>query len=427
MAIYLGLGANLGDRLANLARALDLLEADGVRIARVSPVVESPAMLPENAPDGWNRPFFNLVAECAFDGSAEALLERCKAVERALGRDDPARWSPRPIDVDILLHGHDEIASGALTVPHPGLTERSFALVPLAAIAPGLTIPGRGHRTALEWTRTLAHRMPLWMGIVNLTPDSFSDGGRFVDWPEVERHVDEMVGSGAHIIDLGAESTRPGATPLTAHEELARLEPVLERLIDKYRDRRLKPLVSVDTYHADVARRALDLGTDIVNDVSGLTDPGMIELAAAGTADFVAMHQLTLPADPRHVLPPDGDPVDAVERWLVDRLEAWRRAGIDLDRVVFDPGVGFGKTAYQSLRLLRECARFERYGLRQLVGHSRKSFLAGFAGRDMAARDLNTLGISLELAGRGVEILRVHNVAAHTAAYRGWVHALPLD
>jgi dihydropteroate synthase len=150
----------------------------------------------------------------------------------------------------------------------------------------------------------------------------------------------------------------------------------------------------------------------------------MLELAASSPAEWVAMHQLTLPADRNRTLAPDCDPVEAVERWLVERLEAWQRAGLDTDRIVFDPGIGFGKTALQSLRLLREQDRFDHYGLRRLIGHSRKSFLAGIAGQDMAARDLNTVGVSLQLAARGVEILRVHNVGAHATAYRGWAHAL---
>lgn len=424
MAIYLGLGANLGERHANLSRALDLLDAEGVHIRRVSPVVESPAMLPDGATDAWNRPFLNLVAECAFDAGPGPLLERCKAVERALGRDDPApRWSPRPIDIDVLLHHDDVIETPTLAVPHPGMRERNFVLTPLAALAPGLTLPGLGPKTVLEWSHALAHRIPLFMGIVNLTPDSFSDGGRFAAWHDVERHIDEMVVAGAHIVDLGAESTRPGAAPLTGTAELERLRPTLERLAAKYEGRRLRPLISVDTYHSPVAREALALGADIVNDVSGLTHPDMIELAASSEADWVAMHQLTLPADRNQTLPPDCDPVDEVERWLVERLEAWQRAGLDTDRIVFDPGIGFGKTTLQSLRLLREHERFDRYGLRRLIGHSRKSFLAGIAGQDMAARDLNTIGVSLQLAARGVDILRVHNVPAHVTAYRGWAHA----
>jgi 2-amino-4-hydroxy-6-hydroxymethyldihydropteridine diphosphokinase/dihydropteroate synthase len=424
MGIYLGLGANLGDRPANLSRALRELEARGVRILRTSPVVESPALLPEHAPDDWNRPFLNLVAECALDGDADWLLQQSKAVEAALGRDNPARWSPRPMDIDVLLFGRDEIDTPQLQVPHPGMLERSFVLTPLAALQANLTIPGRGDKSVLDWSHELEHRMPLWMGIVNLTPDSFSDGGRFTAWPAIEAHVDEMVAAGVHIVDLGAESTRPGARPLTAAEELGRLLPVLERLTDKFAGQRLKPLISVDTYHAEVARAALELDVDIVNDVGGLMEPAMLELAASSRADWVAMHQLTLPADPKQTLPRDEDPTVQLERWLEARLKSWQRAGIERHRVVFDPGIGFGKSALQSLQLLRSQARFRRYGLRQLIGHSRKSFLAGLAGSDITVRDLNTIGISLQLAGRGVDILRVHNVPAHAAAYRGWVHAL---
>jgi len=131
---------------------------------------------------------------------------------------------------------------------------------------------------------------------------------------------------------------------------------------------------------------------------------------------------VSVPADPQRVLAPDEDPGEAVECWLAERLREWERAGLDLERVVFDPGIGFGKSPLQSLKLLRHIRRFERYGLRCLVGHSRKSFMKAFAGSDNAERDLFTLGASLALCAQGVEIVRVHNVPAHVAAYRGWAH-----
>jgi 2-amino-4-hydroxy-6-hydroxymethyldihydropteridine diphosphokinase/dihydropteroate synthase len=424
MGIYLGLGANLGDRQTNLSRALDELAARGVRILRISPMVETPAMLPEDAPDDWNRPYLNFVVECSTERSPEQLLDACKEVEQALARNNPARWSPRPIDIDILLWDREQIDTPRLRIPHPSIAERNFVLTPLLALQADLTIPGRGSKTVLQWSQSLAHRIPLWMGIVNLTPDSFSDGGQFLEWPRIEAHIDAMVAAGAQIVDLGAESTRPGAQALQASEELTRLLPVLERLTDKYKQQRLKPQISVDTYHVETARQALAAGADIINDVSGLTAPGMIELAASGGADWVAMHHVTVPADPARTLSKTEDPVAQVERWLAAQCEIWQRAGIDPARVVFDPGIGFGKSALQSLKLLRGQAQFRKYGLRQLIGHSRKSFLAGLAGQDMAARDLNTIGISLQLAAQGVDILRVHNVAAHVVAYRGWSHAL---
>ncbi len=422
MDVYLGLGSNLGDRRAHLARALELVATHGVLVVRASPVVESPAMLPDDAPAEWNQPFLNLVAQCRTAASPDELLAALKQIEHALGRVDRGRWAPRPIDLDILLWGHETIATDTLRVPHPGLTERAFVLTPLAALAPQLTIPGYGTRTVLEHARAGGHHLPVWMGIVNLTPDSFSDGGRLPDDATVDAHVASLLAAGAEFVDLGAESTRPGATPLAADEEWARLEPALGRLLDRHRHAPLRPRFSIDTYHPETARRALALGVDAINDVSGLTSPAMIELAAAGTADWIAMHNLGVPADKAHVLPVDEDPTDAVERWLDERLRAWERAGLDPNRLVFDPGVGFGKNALQSLRLLRNIRRFHAYGLRLLVGHSRKSFMHHVAAADRNERDLFTVGASLKLCAQGVDILRVHDVAAHAAAYRGWAH-----
>ena len=209
---------------------------------------------------------------------------------------------------------------------------------------------------------------------------------------------------------------------MTADQEWARLAPALERLLARYKGAALRPRISIDTYHLGTARRALELGVDVINDVSGLTHPAMVELAASGTADWVAMNNLGVPADKTRVLPADRDPTDVVEEWLQQRLVEWQRAGLDLNRIVFDPGVGFGKNALQSLRLLRNVHRLHRYGLRLLVGHSRKSFMHHVAAADRSERDLFTVGASLKLCAQGVDILRVHNVAAHAAAYRGWAH-----
>ena len=423
MTIYLGLGANLGDRRNNLTRAIDCLAARGVAPLRVSPVVESAALVPEASPDDWNLPYLNLVLECETGLSPRDLLTVCKRIEAELGRIHSERWSPRPIDIDILLY-HDEIVDAAgLTIPHPDMQLRNFVLVPLAALDPELTIPGRGRETVLAHSQKLEQRIPLWMGIVNLTPDSFSDGGQLTDTPSIEAHVDAMLDAGAHSIDLGAESTRPGAQPLTATQELARLEPTLECLAAKYRNQWLRPRLSVDTYHPEVARRALELGVDIINDVSGLGTPEMLDLAESSKAEWIAMHQLGLPADPTRTLPKNEAPGDQLERWLEARLKLWERAGIERRRIIFDPGIGFGKTARQSLELLRHPERFARFGLRQLIGHSRKSFIGSFHDAAPMERDLATLGLSLHLIERGVDILRVHNVAAHTTAYRAWVQA----
>jgi 2-amino-4-hydroxy-6-hydroxymethyldihydropteridine diphosphokinase/dihydropteroate synthase len=425
MSIYLSLGSNLGDRKAHLEQALGRLEAAGVQIERLSPVVESPALLPPEAPPDWNQPFLNLVAACRAEGPPESLLRRLKAIEAELGRSDARRWSPRPIDIDILLWDDLIHSSDSLEIPHPALHERSFVLTPLTALAPRLRLPGYGGRTPLDLAAEHGARIPLWMGIVNLTPDSFSDGGRHESWPAVEQHVDSLLSAGAQILDFGAESTRPGATPLTAADELERLAPMLERVIDKLNGRQLRPLISVDTYHPEVAEFAIRSGADIINDVGGLLDPAMLELARDGRVEWIAMHQLSLPASRERLLPTDRDAVVQVDEWLTQQIERWTRAGLDLARIVFDPGIGFGKNPLQSLDLLRGFERFRRHGLRLLVGHSRKSFMRGIAADDRHERDLVTIGASLELCARGIDMLRVHNVADHVTAYRGWAHARP--
>lgn len=421
MAVFLSLGSNQGDRRGNLRQALGELNAAGVSIDRVSPVVESPALLPPDAPADWSSPFLNLVAECRTALEPETLLQCIKQIERSLGRDDGRRWSPRPIDIDILIYDDTVLDEDDLTIPHPGICERGFVLTPLATLAPRLKIPGLG-KTPRNLNRERGHCIPLWMGIINLTPDSFSDGGENDSWDAVAQRIDEMTTDGVQILDFGAESTRPGATLLSADEEWQRLEPFVLRTIETFSGDSLRPQISVDTYHADVAVRALESGVDIINDVGGLTDPAMIELAASSGADFVAMHNLGLPADAARTLDTKRSAIEQVETWLDERIETWSTHGIDLDRVIFDPGIGFGKNPLQSLELLREIGRFCGNELRLLVGHSRKSFMRGFAARDNSERDLVTIGSSMALCSHGVDILRVHNTADHIRAYRGWSH-----
>ena len=203
-------------------------------------------MLPDDAPPEWNAPFLNLVAECRTDDPPDALLDRLKAIERELGRGDRGRWAPREIDLDILLWGNEQIATERLRVPHPGITERAFVLTPLAALEPLLTIPGRGHKTVLEWSRLPGRHIPLWMGIVNVTPDSFSDGGRFVDWPAVDAHVDALHAG-------GARARRRRRRVHTAKRDAARRgarngrasSPCSRPLLDKHAARPLRPRFSV--------------------------------------------------------------------------------------------------------------------------------------------------------------------------------------
>ena len=423
MRTYLGLGSNLGERRANLAQALALLARRPLTVERVSPVVESPALLPEGAPPEWNRPYLNLAVACESEAPPQAQRQWCEEIENHLGRMPGPRWSPRPMDIDILLWGDQQMHTESLTIPHPGLAKRSFVLTPLVALEPRLAPPGSGGKTLLDYSRALPEHIPLWMGIVNVTPDSFSDGGRLQRWESVEPVVKTMMAAGVHLIDVGGESTRPGAAPLSGDREWARVAPVLEALLEARGHNPLGPRISIDTYRAETARRALRLGVDAINDVGGLGSPPMIELAGDHGVDFIAMHQLSLPVDPGVTLRRDADPGEAVEAWLMRRVELWDKAGLDLNRIIVDPGIGFGKTPEQSLALIRQAGELRRHGFRILVGHSRKSFLKPLVGDDMADRDRATASLSLGLCDQGVDILRVHNVPLNADTYREWALA----
>jgi 2-amino-4-hydroxy-6-hydroxymethyldihydropteridine diphosphokinase/dihydropteroate synthase len=421
MNVFLSLGSNLGDRHDNLRRAIAMLEQKGNRLLRVSPVIETPALLPEDAPWEWNMPFLNMAIEMQASCTPEEFRGAIADIQTTLGRSNESRWSPRPVDIDILLWGREIIETDTLTIPHLDLHRRHFVLTPMIALEPTLTIPGKGDKTLLEWSLDLPHHMPLWMGIVNTTPDSFSDGGSNLAHDAAAASIDSMIDAGVNIIDIGGESTRPGASEVDHATEWSRVAPALEHLRQRKSDP-LRPLISLDTRHAPVAANGLEAGVDIINDVSGLTDPAMIELAQSSTCEWIAMHSLSVPASADITLPADKHPVDELRAWLDQRISEWDKAGISLNRIIFDIGIGFGKNSLQSLKLLQAASEFRRYGLRLLVGHSRKSFMRQFASANTHERDMVTIGAALHLCQQGVDIIRVHNVADHLAAYRGWSH-----
>lgn len=248
------------------------------------------------------------------------------------------------------------------------------------------------------------------VGILNLTPDSFSDGGLAFAPDDALRRVDALLEAGADVVDIGAESTRPGAQPLSAEEEWARLGPVLGRAIERIHAR--GAIASLDTRHAATARRATSLGVDWINDVNGLQDSQMVEAVKDSACMLVLMHSLSVPADPNITLPQSCDAVAEVEQWFRARIDALKAQGIRQERLILDAGIGFGKTAKQSLALLLASPQLKALGLPLLVGHSRKSFLKLFS-QDAAHRDALTLAFSSVLASMQADYLRVHDVARH--------------
>ncbi len=420
MAIYLGLGSNLGDRKQNLTSAIALLEQKGITCRRCSPVIETPALLPDDAPWEWNKPFLNAAIEVETTLNCDELLSEIANIQNTLQRDNKARWSPRPIDIDILLWNDDIVATDTLTIPHKDMHLRHFVLTPLIALAPDLVIPGRGNKTLLQWSTELPHHIPLWMGILNATPDSFSDAGENFDQQQLLQTATDMTEHGAAILDIGGESTRPGAEHINPDTEWQRIGPFIEKTTDTYKNQFIRPWLSVDTRHPQTAAKAIECGVDYINDVAGLSDPAMLELAADSNCQWIAMHSVSVPADPNQLI--TGNPVEEICDWLEKKLTEWSNAGIPADRVILDPGIGFGKDPLQSLKLLQAASTFRQYGVRLLIGHSRKSYMKTFISDNIHERDQATIGASMQLCQQGVDIIRVHNIADHIAAYRGWSH-----
>jgi dihydropteroate synthase len=251
------------------------------------------------------------------------------------------------------------------------------------------------------------------MGVVNVTPDSFSDGGRYVEPEKAISHGLELAAEGAAIVDVGGESTRPGALPVEGEEEIHRVLPVIEGLMAARTDAQ----ISIDTSKARVASKALEAGATLVNDVTALRgDPGMVSLVASSGADVCLMHMLGEPRmmqeDPRY-----DDVVSEVRAFLEDRLQFAVRGGVSEERILLDPGIGFGKTADHNLELIDRLDEIVALGRPVVIGASRKSFIGRITGReDPFDRVSGTVAVNVLAYERGARVFRVHDVAPSSDA-----------
>jgi len=254
-------------------------------------------------------------------------------------------------------------------------------------------------------TRFLSLEKPLIMGVINVTPDSFSDGGSFTSSRDAVAHGRRLIEQGADLLDLGGESTRPGAEPIASTTEINRVMPVLEGLTGTVP-------ISVDTTKPEVARLALEAGAEVINDVTAGSDPAMLEVVAAAGAGLILMHMQGLPRtmqdDPRY-----EDVVEDIKLFLTVRSLAARKAGVQADRIAIDPGIGFGKTLEHNLDLIREIGSLRSLGFPVVLGASRKKFLGTITGVDRPSqRDLASAVVAALAVERGADLFRVHNVTA---------------
>jgi len=247
--------------------------------------------------------------------------------------------------------------------------------------------------------------MPLIMGVLNVTPDSFSDGGNFVDVDVAVRHAEEMIERGASIIDVGGESTRPGAVPVSVDDEIERTEPVVRKLSD------MGIAISIDTFKAETAKRAIEAGVSIVNDISGLEDDeDMVDVICSNDVGVVVMHKQGIPAT-MQINPRYDDIVNDVIGYLQQRVDMLVELGVSRERICVDPGIGFGKMLEHNIALLQNIDLLkDRTGCPVLVGLSRKGMIGQLTGSDVKNRLAGSLAGLCFCMTKGVDIMRVHDV-----------------
>ncbi len=408
--VYLALGSNIDNKINNILLAIEKFKTYNIRVIEISPIYETPALLLKNSPSDWNKTYQNCIIKIDTNIEPLELLKICKKIETELDRDFSKKWAPRPIDIDIIFYKNQNINFENLQIPHKEIYNRSFVLDPLSFIYP---------EKAKNYYK-IGHQ-PLIMGILNITPDSFSDGGKYNNFEEFTKVFTSWEQNQVQIIDIGAESTKPGAESLKFEEELERLKKVFD-FIKNYKFNDIKPLLSIDTYHYKTAEKAIENGFNIVNDVSGLKDENMIELAKNNkNIKFVFMHNLGIPSDKKVTIPENKNVVKEIKNWLENKLNLLEKNNIKKEQLIFDVGIGFGKTSSQDLQLLQNIKEFHEFGVKILVGHSRKSFMKVFSNMEAKSRDFETVAISLKLK-QNVDILRVHTPLKHRRAFLGFDH-----
>ncbi|KAF9408898.1 trifunctional dihydropteroate synthetase [Podila epigama] len=435
---YLALGSNMGDSAANLTNALKMLEQGGhIRVVDTSFLYETPPMYVTDQP-----PFLNAACKINTDLAPLDLLKKLKEIEAEMGRDfTTIRNGPRPIDLDILLYDSIEYHDETLTIPHIAMQEREFVLRPLCDIAKDVEHPklyrhisqllsqlllkqeenkidNRTIHKALPLRRKILHwdAKTLIMGILNTTPDSFSDGGNYSTTESAVLRAQQLVEDGADIVDIGGMSTRPNAEEISEEEEMQRVIPVIELL----RARGFTAPISVDTFRAAVADKAIEAGADLINDVSaGRRDGAMYSVMAKWNVPVCLMH---MRGDSKTMMKQtnygaNNDVVGEIARDLQKSVQRAINAGVHRWNIIVDPGIGFAKDSEQSLQVLRRLPELIHSESSQLVGYpclvgpSRKAFIGQLTQQtDATKRTWGTAAACTASVAGGAGIVRVHDV-----------------
>jgi len=418
-SVVLGLGSNI-EPIKHLRLALAEIKClSGVTVVNVASIYESDALLPENAPNTWNKKYLNSAVELEVSNFEPLkLLQDIKAIEHKLGRAGSDRWAPRNIDIDILWVQDFTFNNQALNIPHAQILNRPFALLPLLELRPDFSFnePDWMWQNPKPFHTAISKEFvwPKFAGILNITDDSFSGDGVMTS---VTQRLGQLLDAGAEIIDIGAESTRPGALVIDPDVEIRRLAFTLDT-INKYKtDYERQFEISIDSRKPEVMQKIVSqYHIDYINDVEGFRQPQMRELLKLTSAKAICMHSFSVPPLKTETIPEDEDVWIYLTQWWQNQKEMFSKDNIALERMIFDPGIGFGKTPQQSVDLLNYLEGFSSIRQEIYLGYSRKSFLSLMTDKPAAERDPETALVTEAINQAYVQYLRVHDVAQNKQA-----------
>ncbi len=425
---FLALGSsNTENSLFFLNKAIEEIKKEE-KVLKISSVFKTTALYKNS--DFCGLKYYNSVISIDTKKKPEELLSFLQKIEFKIAKkkhnNSKKLFLSRDIDIDILLFENLEIDTENLTIPHYDLENRSFFLDPLCEIYPEHNI--------LKRRKLLPQKQSLLMSIINFTEDSFSDGNiyftedSFSDGniyfkeESFRSKIKNEIALNSHIIDIGCQSTAPNRIINSEEEEILRFKkiiPIVKEEFLKIDYPYLLPKISIDTFRSSIINYILSTGLEIqyINDVSGLDfdERGMIEIMQNNqNIELILMHNLSVPSNKNIIFNNTDEMMNSMKFWLDKKLNILEKNKIGKNRIIFDVGIGFGKTANQSLFLLENIEEFYSFGLRTCVGHSRKSFINSLSRDVTEERDIETLGVSSALIKKGVDILRVHNSKMHS-------------
>ncbi len=419
-AVIVGLGSNQNP-MVHMRTAIGLLKKK-YNLKKISNIYESDAQILPDSPNDWNQKYLNAAVLIYIENfDPDQFLAELKLIEKKMGRTDSKRWAPRPIDLDILYVPGFKIISDMLNIPHQNLSERPFALLPALEVFPDIQIekPNWCNTWVLQapfnTVKSKNYFWPQFVGILNLTTDSFSDGNQYLSEENFKNQALKLINEGAEILDLGAESTRPQAVAVSLEIEFQRLNQALGWLTELNSEIK----ISIDCRNPDVVDKIFQkYKIHFLNDVGGFKKTHMIQILKSTDANAVVMHSLSIPPNQTETLNIYDNPNHQLMTWWKNKLQIFEENNIDLDRIIFDPGIGFGKTPQQNSYILNHLDELSEITQNIYLGFSRKSYLNQFTNITAQNRDLATAIQLTQINPLHCQFLRTHDIESQKTALR---------